>query len=190
MVLLGPRHSGKSALAWRTARGQAPGGVGYLPQAGGDSLLPWLGLQDNVAWGLRVAGHPDADTAERCASLAGSLGLRLPKPDVLPFRATRRDRQAAALLRTLLAAGRCLVLDEPLEPLDPAEARSVALPLASWIRTRGVPCLWITARPEEALRVGDALLLQGLERPWRPWPLPPPGVDPEFALQALLSELG
>jgi putative ABC transport system ATP-binding protein len=76
-------------------------------------------------------------------------------------------RVALALLLT--SDARVLLLDEPTGALDPPSARAVE----DWVRERvreGAAVLWVTHDPDQAVRVGDALLTledAGLSDPHR-----------------------
>lgn len=161
-MLLGGPGSGKSGLLWALAETWSPG-AGVLPQDGGNTLLPWASLEDNQGLG---------DGPSEAFPLPPST------PALAAWRAEPRDRQLAALGRALRAGRRALFLDEPFASFGPGEAEAATLALADWIRQRRVPCLWTTARPEEALLAADRIALLARGRPPRLGENPARGLEP------------
>jgi len=173
-VIVGPSGSGKSTLlaailgleprvrgavciagAWLedSARGLrvAPEarGLGWVPQA--PTLFPHLDVAGNVRFGLRRGGAPGEHLLARATEvleLGPLLGRRV---ETL----SGGEAQRVALARALASSPRALLLDEPLASLDlPLRARA----LAHLLRVRdelGLPMLWVTHDPDEAMCAGE-----------------------------------
>ena len=132
------------------------GRFGYMPQR--DTLLPWRTVLDNVILGVELAGGSrDAarEEARKLLPLFGLDGFENNWPSTL----SGGMRQRAALLRTFLAGYDILLLDEPFGALDALTRRM----LQQWllgVRTRfSKTILFITHDVDEALLLGDRMLV-------------------------------
>lgn len=132
------------------------GRFGYMPQR--DTLLPWRTVLDNVILGAELTGGArDAARAEarQLLPLFGLDGFENAWPSAL----SGGMRQRAALLRTFLAGYDILLLDEPFGALDALTRRM----LQQWllgVRTRfQKTILFITHDIDEALLLGDRVLV-------------------------------
>ena len=132
------------------------GRFGYMPQR--DTLLPWRTVLDNVILGVELAGgNRDAARVEARALLPlfGLDGFENSWPSTL----SGGMRQRAALLRTFLAGYDILLLDERFGALDALTRRT----LQQWllgVRTRfSKTILFITHDIDEALLLGDRMLV-------------------------------
>ncbi len=132
------------------------GRFGFMPQR--DTLLPWRTVLDNVILGVELAGGSrDAarEEARQLLPLFGLDGFENNWPSTL----SGGMRQRAALLRTFLAGYDILLLDEPFGALDALTRRM----LHQWllgVRTQfSKTILFITHDVDEALLLGDRMLV-------------------------------
>ncbi len=132
------------------------GRFGYMPQR--DTLLPWRTVLENVVLGAELAGGSrDAARAEarQLLPLFGLDGFE----DNWPSTLSGGMRQRAALLRTFLAGYDILLLDEPFGALD-ALTRGMLQQWLLGVRTRfSKTILFITHDIDEALLLGDRVLV-------------------------------
>jgi putative thiamine transport system ATP-binding protein len=180
VTIMGPSGSGKSALlAWLggfldpafTAAGQARiAGVeltrlppeerrlGILFQD--DLLFPHLSVGDNIAFGLR------ADLRGRAARRA-AVEAALARADLIgyadrdPATLSGGQRARVALLRTLAAAPRALLLDEPFGKLDAKLRDEVRRFVFAHARAQGLPTLLVTHDSSDAVAAGGRTLTIG-----------------------------
>ncbi len=106
-------------------------------------LFPHLSVGDNLAFGLarRVRGRAARRAAVAAAlEQAGLSGLRDRDPATL----SGGQRARAALMRTLLAEPKALLLDEPFARLDAALRAEIRGFTFAHIRQRGIPALMVT----------------------------------------------
>jgi putative thiamine transport system ATP-binding protein len=179
LAVMGPSGSGKSTLlAWlmgelprefeasgtATLDGRPLGGLrphrrrlGLLYQ---DPLLfPHLSVAANLAFGLPRATRGAARRARIEAALEeiglGGYGPRDP--------ATLSGGQAArvALMRTLLAEPRALLLDEPFSKLDAELRERMRRLVLDRARAAGMPVLLVTHDAEDAAATGGQVLRLG-----------------------------
>jgi NitT/TauT family transport system ATP-binding protein len=172
LALLGPSGCGKSTLL-RVAAGfeqpdrgrvllggepvTAPGPArGMVAQSG--SLLPWLSVRDNLAFGPRAAGRRDAEqVAERLIAQTGLDGFA----EALPRDLSGGMRQRAAIAQVLANRPPVLLLDEPFGALDAQTRLRMQEWLRGLLRDRPTTVLLVTHDVDEALLLGDRLLLLG-----------------------------
>jgi sulfate/thiosulfate transport system ATP-binding protein len=118
------------------------------------ALFEHMTVFENVAFGLRVRGAPNARVAERVRELLGRVRLE-GFGERLPSQLSGGQRQRIALARALAADPKVLLLDEPFGALD---AR-VRQELRSWLRRlhaeTHVTTVLVTHDREDAFEVAD-----------------------------------
>ena len=180
LSILGPSGSGKSALlafvgghlerafaasgrVWLGARevtGLAPErrGIGLMFQD--DLLFPHFSVGDNVAFGLdpalrgRAARGKAVDAALR---EAGLVGFARRDPATL----SGGQRARVALMRSLVAAPKALLLDEPFGKLDAPLRRDLRAFVFDHARRRALPVVLVTHDPADAEAAGGEILQLG-----------------------------
>jgi ABC-type Fe3+/spermidine/putrescine transport system ATPase subunit len=174
-VIVGPSGSGKSTLL-RVAAGLVAPDSGRVSVGGRDVtdlpperrgvtmmvqetlLFPHMTVAGNVGFGLRMRGAP----AREVAAAVDGLLERVRLPGFGPRRTetlSGGQAQRVALARALAVRPDVLLLDEPLAALDPslrAELRETIVDLG---RTSGTALLFVTHDREEAVAVGDRIVL-------------------------------
>ncbi|MBL8697426.1 MAG: ATP-binding cassette domain-containing protein [Alphaproteobacteria bacterium] len=169
VTVMGPSGSGKSTLLAYlcgtldpafTASGHARIGdeildgmpahrrrIGILFQD--DMLFPHLSVGENLAFGLAAAVRGAA--ARREAVAAALTEAEMPGfADRDPATLSGGQRSRVALMRTLLAAPRALLLDEPFGKLDAALRDRIRRFVFDHARRRGLPVLLVTHDPADA----------------------------------------
>ncbi len=158
VVLLGRSGSGKSTLL-RTLAGldTAPAGVLKVPASRAvvfqePRLLPWKRVWQNVVLGLRAPTRQAAEAALREVEMAHRM-------DAWPLTLSGGEAQRAALARALVREPALLLLDEPFAALDAlTRLRMQALVTTLW-QAHGPAVLMVTHDVEEALILGDRVLV-------------------------------
>ncbi|NCO21045.1 MAG: ATP-binding cassette domain-containing protein [Rhodobacterales bacterium] len=120
-------------------------------------LFPHLSVGDNLAFGLArsVRGRAARRAAVTAAlGLAGLSGLYDRDPATL----SGGQRARAALMRTLLAEPRALLLDEPFSKLDAALRSEMRDFTFAHIRLRNIPALMVTHDPADAEATGGPVV--------------------------------
>ena len=123
-------------------------------------LFPWLTVQNNVEFGLKISGAPPRERAERArAALVLTQMERF--SDRYPNELSGGMKQRVGLARVLANDPQVLLMDEPFGALD-AQTRGVMQEevLSIWEATRKT-VLFITHSVDEALLLGDRVVVMG-----------------------------
>ncbi len=129
------------------------------------ALFEWLTVEKNVAFGPNMAGKPKAETSEKVAHLLETVGLR-DFGDKPVYQLSGGMQQRVALARCLANDPDVILMDEPLGALDALTREKMqGLVLKLWKET-GKTIVLITHSVEEALFLGERLLVMA-PRPGR-----------------------
>ncbi|OLC11822.1 MAG: ABC transporter [Candidatus Rokubacteria bacterium 13_1_40CM_69_27] len=141
-----------------------------------DRLLPWRTALDNVRLGLELLGYGPAEQIERARRWLDRLGLG-PFVGAFPHELSGGMRQRVALARAFAIQPELLLADEAFGHLDEVTAASLRQTFVELARREGNTAVLVTHQLEEAIELGDRILVFGkparlladihLER-WRP----------------------
>ncbi|WP_277053359.1 ABC transporter ATP-binding protein [Zestomonas thermotolerans] len=127
------------------------------------SLLPWLSLEKNVAFGLDFRHQPRREAAERQALVdkaIAAVGLEHARGRY-PAELSGGMAQRAALARCLAREPHVLLLDEPFGALDEVTRADMQHLLLEIIHARRTAAVLITHDIDEALLLSERILLLG-----------------------------
>jgi spermidine/putrescine transport system ATP-binding protein len=122
------------------------------------ALFPHLSVADNVAYGLRVSGAPDADIRVRVDAALGMVKMK-EYAAARPSRLSGGQQQRVALARALVKRPQLLLLDEPLSALDANLRKQMQGELKALQRELGITFLFVTHDQEEAMALSDRIAL-------------------------------
>jgi cell division transport system ATP-binding protein len=148
-------------------------------------LLPDRSVFENVALGVRIAGHfGDAEVIPRVMYVLEQVGLK-DKQTALPSELSFGEKQRCAIARAIVNQPALILADEPTGALEPQSAGEV-LALLRRIHAEGAALLVGTTRPEVAEAVGGNryVLVEGRLTPFGaagPVFAPAPGAAAPFA---------
>ncbi|HZS11661.1 MAG TPA: ABC transporter ATP-binding protein [Nitrospirales bacterium] len=169
--LLGPSGSGKTSTLRLIAGFEAPDEgdilIGGRSMAGVPAnrrpvnlvfqqyaLFPHLTVQENVAFGLEMAGVARESIAPRVQ--AALEMVRLPgKAGRKPVALSGGEQQRVALARALVNRPTVVLLDEPLGALDQQLRQEMQIELKRIQAESGITFLYVTHHQEEALTMSD-----------------------------------
>jgi sulfonate transport system ATP-binding protein len=120
-------------------------------------LLPWSNVIANVAVGLGSQVKP-AEAAAKALQALKEVGLGDRGGD-WPSQLSGGQRQRVALARALVTHPKLLALDEPLGALDALTRIEMQALLESVWRAQGFTALLVTHDVQEAIVLGDRVLL-------------------------------
>ncbi len=163
VAVVGPSGCGKSTLLELVCGLQRPDSgicvsepAVYMPQR--DLLLPWLTAVDNAALPLRNHGVRRSEARRRAAEHFEEFGLG-GFEQARPHELSGGMRQRVAFVRTLLAGKPVLALDEPFGALDVMTRHDMQAWLAGALAHEPRTVLLVTHDVEEALMLGDRVVV-------------------------------
>lgn len=120
-------------------------------------LMPWLTVEDNVAFALK-GRLEDEEIAARTTSILALLGMETFR-SAYPDQLSGGMAQRVALGRTLAFDPEVILMDEPLGALDYFTRRRLQGEIAGLHRETGKTFLLVTHDVEEALALGDRVVV-------------------------------
>lgn len=162
VVILGPNGAGKSTLLnhllglLRPTEGEVSV-LGHDPTREFSAIQPRLGVllqnvdeqllgptvADDVAFGARNAGLPEAECRRRAETVMARLGV-LSLAEKVPHYLSGGEKRKVALAGALVTDPELLVLDEPFEGLDPRSRGDLVELLTELHRERGMTVILTT----------------------------------------------
>lgn len=173
LVFVGPSGCGKSTLLrliagletlsggeiWIDERkvndlGPADRGAAMVFQS--YALYPHMTVEENMGFGLRMAGHKKADVRQRVREAAEKLKL----VDLLgrfPKQLSGGQRQRVAIGRAIVRRPAVFLFDEPLSNLDASLRVQMRIELAKLHAQLGTTMVYVTHDQTEAMTLGDRI---------------------------------
>ncbi len=127
-------------------------GIGYVFQE--IALFPHMDVWDNVVYGPRVKGWPEARAIRTGRELIELIGLSV-REHSYPRELSGGARQKIGLARALASGSDLLFLDEPLGSLDAKVRTELRYEIRNLVRDLGLTAIHITHDQEEAMSVAD-----------------------------------
>jgi len=175
LVLLGPSGCGKSTLLHSIA-GLVDSDSGAIEIGGRDmtdadpsergigmvfqsyALYPTMTVEDNMSFGLRIAGTPKAEIRRRVDRAASMLQL-----DALlrrkPAQLSGGQRQRVAIGRALVREAQVFLFDEPLSNLDAKLRAELRRELKLLHQTLGSTMIYVTHDQVEAMTLASRIVV-------------------------------
>jgi len=135
------------------------------------ALFPHLTVEQNVAYGLRVAKRPETEIASRVSEALEKVKMSAHTKSK-PSKISGGQQQRVALARALAIHPKLLLLDEPLSNLDAALRQDMAREIRILQRDGGITALVVTHDQGEAMAMADRLVVMRdgkVEFRWKRW---------------------
>ena len=126
-----------------------------------NSLLPWMTLEENVGYGLKIQGLPKPqirDQVDHYLDLVGLSAHRLAYPHQL----SGGMQQRGSIVRALITNPKVLLMDEPFGAVD-AQTRIILqeMLLRIWAKV-GITIVFVTHDIDEAVLLADRIVVMGV----------------------------
>ena len=128
--------------------------IGLVTQT--PALFPHYTAAENIAFALR--GFSSAERNKKIQALLQIFGAESLR-DRLPHQLSGGQQQRIALARTLAAAPRLLLLDEPFSAMDRTARLEILNNLRQWVQQRAVPVLMVTHDLAEAFTASEEVVV-------------------------------
>lgn len=172
LALVGPNGAGKSTVLHLIAKLTEPERgsvtvttdrdgephVGYVWQNYRASLLPWLSVTDNIAFGLRLQGQEKALRRIAANELLKRFAPRI-SPSQKCYELSGGQQQMVSLLRSFAMHPDVLLLDEPTSALDASARWGIVHHLEDIWASRPIPVIYVCHDVDEAVLVADRIVL-------------------------------
>lgn len=171
LVVVGPSGCGKSTLLKLIAGLLTPtaGKIHFQLASEAESprtamvfqehgLFPWMTILENVGFGLEMRRVPRAVRRAQTLHFLQQLGLD-GFADAYPHELSVGMRQRAALARAFLTNPQCLLMDEPFSALDAQSKLVLQEELLRIWKDHRKTVIYVTHDIEEAVMLGDRVLL-------------------------------
>jgi len=129
-------------------------GVGLMFQD--FALFPHLTVLDNVAFGLKAL--PQADSLKAARAILDRVGL-LEMAGSYPSVLSGGQQQRVALARAIVPRPAVMLMDEPFSGLDVQLREAMQEETLALLRETRATSLIVTHNPEEAMRMGDRIVV-------------------------------
>jgi NitT/TauT family transport system ATP-binding protein len=125
-----------------------------------DRLLPWRSALDNAKLPLELIGLPEAEQRQRALTWLNRLGLGQ-FTNAYPHELSGGMRQRVAIARAFSVQPEILLADEAFGHLDEVTAAELRETFLALARECGSTAILITHQLEEAIGVGDRIVVFG-----------------------------
>jgi NitT/TauT family transport system ATP-binding protein len=149
-------HAGRLSLSGKPVTGPGPDRIVVFQEF--DQLPPWKTVRQNVMFPMLAGGVSRADAEGRARHWLGKVGLAR-FADAYPHTLSGGMKARVAIARALAMQPAVLLMDEPFAALDALTRRSMQEELQSLWDEIGFTMLFVTHSIEEALVVGNRILL-------------------------------
>jgi NitT/TauT family transport system ATP-binding protein len=122
------------------------------------ALLPWRTVEGNVALSLEVGGTPARTIKTEVDELLSKMGL-LPAAKKYPAQLSGGMQQRVQIARSLAQRPKIILMDEPFGALDAITRQTLQDELQTLARERNMTVVFITHDLEEALYLGDTVIV-------------------------------
>ncbi|TXI04546.1 MAG: sn-glycerol-3-phosphate ABC transporter ATP-binding protein UgpC [Pseudorhodobacter sp.] len=122
------------------------------------ALYPHMTVAENMGFGLKMTGHPKAETAAKVAEAARILKLG-PLLERKPKALSGGQRQRVAIGRAIVRGPEVFLFDEPLSNLDAELRVEMRVEISRLHREIGATMIYVTHDQVEAMTLADKIVV-------------------------------
>ena len=122
------------------------------------ALFPNMTVEDNIGYGLRMAGKQKADVNQRVKEMLALIHMD-DYAGRYPSQMSGGQQQRVALARAIAIRPRVLLLDEPLSALDAKIRVELRQEIRRIQQQLGITTIYVTHDQEEALSISDRIVV-------------------------------
>ncbi len=122
------------------------------------ALYPWMTVAENIGFGLRIHGLRGAEYERRVRDYLGIMGLEAFAKHA-PYELSGGMRQRVAIARALITQPETMLMDEPFGALDAQTRNEMQRFLLRLWRTLRPTVLFVTHDVDEAILLGDRVVV-------------------------------
>jgi multiple sugar transport system ATP-binding protein len=122
------------------------------------ALYPHMSVRGNIAFGLKMAGRPQAEIDAKVAKAAQTLNLTS-YLDRKPRQLSGGQRQRVAIGRAIVREPKAFLFDEPLSNLDAALRSQMRVELLQLHADLGSTMIYVTHDQVEAMTMADRIVV-------------------------------
>lgn len=148
--------SGQVVVKRKSQMNATANGVIVIFQEG--ALFPWLSVQDNIEFGLKIAGVEKSKRAEIAIRYIEMVGLSRFSQSYV-YQLSGGMKQRVAIARALAIDPDVLLMDEPFTALDVQTRELMYDELLAIHKTTGKTIIFVTHNINEALLLGDRVIV-------------------------------
>lgn len=166
VCIIGPSGSGKSTLL-RMILGMTKANEGEVVVDSKThmsmvfqnfALFPWLTAEQNITFGLRMAGAPEQHIHATTNHLIDVVGLR-GWEDKHPKELSGGMKQRVGIARAMAVEPQILLMDEPFSALDAFTAQALRDETQRLWQTEKITVVMVTHLVEEAVQLADRVVV-------------------------------
>ena len=139
---------------------EPPEGLAVVFQDYSRSLMPWLSVRHNVELPLRGRRVGKRERRERALAALADVGLSA-SGELYPWQLSGGMQQRVAIARALAYQSEVLLMDEPFASVDAQTRADLEDLLLRLRRRRGITVVLVTHDIDEAVYLGDVVLVLG-----------------------------
>ena len=122
------------------------------------ALFPWLNVQDNIEFGLKIAKMPEEKSHKVADRYIEMVGLSKFSESFV-YQLSGGMKQRVAIARALVLEPEVLLMDEPFAALDVQTRDLLHEELVGIYKTTGKTILFVTHNINEAILLGDRVIV-------------------------------
>jgi NitT/TauT family transport system ATP-binding protein len=138
--------------------------MGFVSQH--SSLLPWLKVIDNIAFGLKLQGMDKISRRKEAYKLLEEMGLTS-YSDFYPYQLSGGLLQLISFARSVAYKAEIMLMDEPFSSLDFFIRNKLQDIILKIHKKRGLTTIFVTHQVDEALYLGDRIVALSADKPTR-----------------------